>query len=308
MFSVNSYYNYLVKENYLENFDHILNNYPVEQIMSYCANPSVSEHKSSLDGNFSAPVLDNQFTQHVEHILLPEVKTQFLGNDWSHDHHYCNYHYDLPNSSLGVHNDYKNFRWLITCQLYLDNTSEGVRLLNLDGSVHKRLPCNYNMFYCLEASPYSWHDVPELTQHKHTILFRVGKKRFKTCAHPQSGKPAWVIVNDNHCDKHYAKLGPRMGNLTEAWLVNAGEGNIYHTDWRADPEKTIKIARHNHEIVHVINSGDFGTHKYRITDQNYLNVAEVVFQRNTDIPIIVQAEEILMEYTAERQHLNYLSL
>jgi hypothetical protein len=313
------------------------NNYPEEYIREYCANPDVSEHASSLDGNFSAPVIEEQFRDWIKYEQLPLLKNVFLRQERSHDHHYVNFHMDDAGSSLEVHNDLKNFRWLITSQIYLDNSSDGVRLLNWRGEPHTQLMCENSLMYSIFASPWSWHDVLPIKGLKRSILFRVGKRRHNTVAHPESTDTAYVIVNRNHSDIHYAKLGQRMGNLTEAWLHNQGVRNIYHTDWRADTDHVIQIASARHRTVRCVPSGFFPDQHpdlmpdssvlrtgnssidwnatrdfFLITDQNYSHVADTIFRRtdwsNTGISVIQDAENIMKNYYDAGLHLNYQDL
>lgn len=304
-------YSYLFEQDFLprEIFNQIDSAYPYEYIKEYCADPSVSEHESSLDGNFSAAVISDTLLEYVSNLFLPKLKTKLLGSNLDHDHHYVNYHYDLEGSSLGVHNDYKNFRWLLTCQIYFDHSSDGVRLLDAQGNTVEQLECNPNFLYVIPASPFTWHDVPPLSKDKRSILFRVGKRRHRTVANPHPDKAAWVIINDDHDDTHYAKLGPRMGNLTEAWLWHQECYNIYHTNWREDPARIIEKARKNHNIVNVIQSGDFiHMGEVKVTKENYNEVADVVFGKSTSIPELVEAENVLRSYHETRSYMNYKNI
>jgi len=310
------------------------NNYPEEYIREYCADPDVSEHASSLEGNFSAPVVEDDFRDWVKYEQLPVLKNTFLGQEFGHDHHYVNFHMDDPGSSLGIHNDLKNFRWLITSQIYLDNSLDGVRLLNWRTEPHTHLKCQNNQMYSIPASPWTWHDVLPVSALKRSILFRVGKRRHHTIAHYENSDVAYVIVNRNHSDIHYAKLGHRMGNLTEAWLHKLGVKNIYHTDWRGDADIVIQTAGRRHRIVRCVPSGFFpdrhpdqmldsavlrtgaadidwtATNQFfLITDQNYKLVADTVFHRTdwsgSGIQTIIDAEAVMMQYYKDDQHLNY---
>lgn len=313
------------------------NHYPEEYIREYCADTDVSEHASSLEGNFSAPVVELEFRDWIQEHQLPLLKRTFLGQDLDHDHHYVNFHMDDAGSSLEAHNDLKNFRWLITSQIYLDNSSDGVRLLNWRGEPHTHLMCENNLMYSIPASPWSWHDVLPIKGLKRSILFRVGKRRHNTVAHPGESDVAYVIVNRNHSDIHYAKLGHRMGNLTEAWLHNLGVSNIYHTDWRADADRIIEAASLRHQMVRCVPSGFFpevhpdqmsdsavlrtgsadidwnATHEFfLVTDENYTQVADTIFHRtdwsNTGVSAIQDAEAILKKYHDAGLHLNYQDL
>lgn len=314
--------------------DFYTNNYPEDYIREYCADPAVSEHASSLEGNFSAPVVEDDFREWVKSQQLPLLKRTFLGDDLEHDHHYVNFHMDDAGSSLEVHNDLKNFRWLITSQIYLDNSMDGVRLLNWRTEPHTHLMCQNNMMYSIPASPWTWHDVKPVSALKRSILFRVGKRRHNTVAHYEDSDVAYVIVNRGHSDIHYAKLGHRMGNLTEAWLHNLGVKNIYHTDWRGDADIVMHTAGRRHRIIRCIPSGFFpdrhpdqlldspvlrtgsadidwtATNKFfLITDQNYKQVAATIFHHtdwsDTGISEIKDAEAIMYKYYDGQHHLNY---
>ena len=293
--------------NYLQRY---YDAYPEQQIREHCANPQASEHESSLWGNYSAPVLEKDFLSFVEHEMLDDLKQEFLGNkQYAHDHHYVNFHMDEPGSHLEPHNDLKNFRWLITSQVYLDNNNQGVRILDRDLSEYKTVPEKPNTAYFICASPFSWHDVPELTKLKRSILFRVGKRKHKTLAHPMPDKPAWVIVNDGHDDTHYAKLGLRMGNLTEAWLYGQDCYNIYHTDWRAkQSDKVINYAKEIHDEVNVVFSGEFkNLGNYFITKDNFEYTADVVFGKREDI-ILTEVERCMYDYYQQDLHMNYVDI
>jgi hypothetical protein len=335
-------YSYLLEKNFIDSnrFQTILKEYPSDYIKRYCSNPEVSEYASALEGNYSAPVTNLEFTNWIEYDVLPVLKDKFLNDQLAHDHHYCNYHMDDPGSSLGIHNDLKGFRWLITTQIYLDNGTDGARLLDMNANCVIRVPQEHNLAYSIFTTPYSWHDVPEIQQLKRSVLFRVGKKRSRSVAHSDNWdtQNCYIIINDHHCDTHYAKLGPRMGNLTEAWLWKQGVKNIYHSDWRdsASLRRVIKYALQHHKIVRCIQSGYFPSchpdqvcdnealktvtdHRVgyimshpesrkncvMVTDDNYKDIADVVFRENDKISLLVEAEEILKEYTDSHAFLNY---
>lgn len=283
---------------YLERYSGL--NYPQDYIIDYAMNPEVSEYESALHGNYSAPVQEQDFLDWIKHRWLPELKVMMLGEEYEHDHHYVNYHMDDEESWLETHNDMKGFRWLITSQIYL-NKSQGVVIGD------RTIPCRENYMYALLASPYSWHHVPELINLKKSILFRVGKKRHRTVLNYNYDEPAWLIVNDDHSDRHYAKIGPRMGNLTEAWLINQGKYNIYHTDWRASYVDMHAKLLERHKTVCVIPSGEFpGLGDVRVTDENIDAVAHEIFNPGTGI--ISQAEAVMKEHYHNRLHLNYRSI
>jgi len=285
--------------------DKYINNYPEQWIRDYCSNPEVDEHDSSLYGNYSGPaeLYDMELCDWIEYTVLPVLKTQMLGNVYNHDHHYVSYHMDEQNSWLEHHNDLKKFRWLITSQVYLNN-NQGVIVIEKDGE--RTIPCKPNYFYAIKASPFSWHYVPEVKEQKNSILFRVGKKNCNTIANPHPTKPAWVIVNDNHCDAHYAKLGLRMGNLTEAWLHHNECYNIYHSNWREDPTRIINKAERKHEVVNVINSGEFiNSETITLTDDNINDYAEQMFNFESYDTTWSNLEKVMKNYYDNDCHMNY---
>lgn len=296
------------QENYLQHklIDKYRKNYPEDWIRDYCSNPEVSEHQDSLWGNFSAPleVFDTNLYDWIQQEIVPDLKTKHLKvNNLKHDHFYVNFHMDEPQSFLETHNDLKNFRWLITSQLYL-NDNQGV--VCIEDGVERTIPCYENYFYSISATPYSWHYVPEITKLKKSILFRVGKRRHKTVAHLDLNKPAWLIVNDNHSDSHYAKLGLRMGNLTEAWLHHLGHKNIYHTDWRKPYTTQEAIIREKHTEVNVINSGEFenlGT--IQLTDENINDYADQMMNIEKYDTMWTTVEKVCKQYTDSFAYMNY---
>ena len=292
--------------NYLQRY---YDNYPEQYIREHCANPENREHNDAKWGNYSAPVTDTDFLSFIRWELVDDCKWRFLGSPYyEHDHHYTNFHMDEPGSHLEPHNDLKNFRWLITAQAYLDDSNQGVRILDRSLNDVRTVPNKPNSGYFISASPFSWHDVPELTSLKRSILFRVGKRKHKTVVHPTPDKPAWVIVNDGHDDTHYAKLGLRMGNLTEAWLYECGHRNIYHTDWRSDGKNVIALANELHDTVNVVFSGEFpGMGNYFITKDNFEYTADVVFGRTTH-SMLTRLEDIMREYWRKNLHMDYVDL
>jgi len=296
------------QENYLNGplIDKYKSDYPEEWIRNYCSNPEVSEHQSSLWGNFSAPieVYDNELYKWIESNVLPDLKIKHLmSSTYKHDHFFVNFHMDEPQSFLEVHNDLKGFRWLITSQLYL-NDNQGV--ICIENEKERAIPCYQGYFYSISATPFSWHYVPDLTELKKSILFRVGKKKHRTVAHPSLTEPAWLIVNDNHSDSHYAKLGLRMGNLTEAWLHKLGKKNIYHTEWRKSYSKVENVLKEKHKEVNVINSGEFlGLGNIQLTDDNINDYAEQMMNINNHNTMWTKLEKVLKEYTDSSQHMIY---
>lgn len=314
--------------------------YPVEWIKEYCSNPEVSEHESSLYGNYSAGLehYDLELLDWVKQ-QLPDIKLDAVGREVKHDHFYTNFHYDERGSWLEPHNDLKDMRWLVTSQIYM-NENQGARLLDRELNVTKQIPCYPNLFYSIVADPWSWHDVPEVSKHKQSILFRVGKRRHSTIAHPDNtNDTAYIIYNNFQKDRHYAKLGPRMGNLTEAHLHSLGAKNIMHTAWRSEESlhRNIKKALQRHTRVVIVLSGyllpsltisdnsalqtltDAKTpvnldenveiaEYFRVTDANIDAYADCVFSDLSGDYVLAEAEQVMYTYYKNKLHLNYIDL
>lgn len=308
------------QENFLpqQYFEKYVNNYPEDWIREYCSNPEVSEHQSSLWGNFSAPIerYDEEFVNYIEFDTIPRLKELILGKNLEHDHFFVSFHMDDPGSFLETHNDLKDYRWLITSQIYL-NDNIGVRIIKEDSEYE--VPCIPNFLYSLHASPISFHYVPEIEKLKKSILFRVGKRAYNTVAHPKENEPAWIILNDHklhpdhvnyHKDTHYAKLGLRMGNLTEAWLHNQGCNNIYHTKWRSDATKQIEKIKSMHSVVNVIQSGEFinTNETIQLTDDNINDYAEQMFNIDKYDTFFTKMEKNLREYWHKNLNMIYQDL
>lgn len=335
---------YTVKENWLPDHlaDNLLENYPIDYIKKWCSDPNCKDHESSLHGNYSAPAenFDPELFNFIKN-KLDDITVEHLGENKSRDQFYISFHYDTSHAWLEPHNDLKDFRWRITNQIYL-NENQGARMLNRNLKVIGEFPCKSKVYYSILANPWSWHDVPEINSEKKSIVFRIGKFTFKSIAHPNSkNKNAYVILNNFHCDSHYAKLGLRMGNLTEAWIYNLGAENIYHTKWRSEDNMNhvVKKALRNHEKVYVIASGwlpdnldniescaavqtltknnpevnmqEFGDceHYYRLTDTTIKNYADIVFGGYiTDDSRLSKAEILMSDYFGRDLHMNYIDL
>lgn len=335
---------YTVKENWLP--DHLANNlvdnYPIDYIKDWCANPESSDHESSLYGNYSAPAeqFDPELYEYIKS-KLDDIMIEGIGQEKSRDHFYISFHYDTSGAWLEPHNDLKDFRWRITNQVYL-NDNQGARMLDRKLNVIGQFPCQSKIFYNIVANPWSWHDVPEISGEKKSIVFRIGKYAYKSIAHPNlDSDTAYVIFNNFHKDPHYAKLGLRMGNLTEAWLYNLGAQNIYHSRWRCEDTmyRAVSHALKNHKKVYVVASGflpdnlddvndnnavqlitqenkevdisKFSDDKnyYRLTDDNINDYADIVFGGYiSDDSRLSKAEILMSDYYARDYHLNYKDL
>jgi len=255
--------------------------------------------------DFDQPELIPLYNRILESI--PEIKNEVFMVDVSHDSFYVNFHHDKPGSDLDIHNDLKNYRWLMTCQIYLDNSDQGVWLLGKHGNKIKQVKNKKNLCYIIPADCYTWHSVDPIKKDKRSILFRFGKFRHETVAYPNlQSKTAYLIDNTvHHCDEHYAKLGLRMGNLTEAWLVlNKNASNIYHTKYRDEEHKKKMLNRLNNPIpgkdpeydrVEIVPAGFFDRQFY-ITEENWQNVGSTIFGGDVIIPEIAKAEKYLQKY------------
>jgi len=330
---INGYLPYAIYNKYAKE-------YPIDWIKEYCSDPTVSEHESSLYGNYSAGVelYDLELLEWVEN-KLPDIKLDAVGREVKHDHFYTNFHYDESGSWLEPHNDLKDFRWLVTNQIYMNN-NQGARLLDRELNVTAEIPCVPNTFYSIVADPWSWHDVPEVSNHKRSILFRVGKRRSNSIAHPDDGDDtAYIIYNNFQKDRHYAKLGLRIGNLTEAHLHSLGAKNIMHTAWRSEQslQRCIKKGLDRHKRVVIVLSGyllpsltiadntalqtltDANTpvnldenveiaEYFRITDDNIDDYADCVFSDLSGDHVLAEAEQVMYTYYQNKLHLNYIDL
>ena len=159
-------------------------------------------------------------------------------------------------------------------------------------------------------------------------------------AHPDDeNDTAYIIYNNFQKDRHYAKLGPRMGNLTEAHLHSLGAKNIMHTAWRSEEslQRNIKKALQRHTRVVIVLSGylvpsltiadntalqtltdanmtvnldeNVEIEEYfRVTDANIDAYADCVFSDLSGDHVLVKAEQVIYTYYKNKLHLNYIDL
>lgn len=230
-----------IKNNFLtlDQFQDIKNLFNEKQIIDYCNDEEVSEHDASLHGNYSFPAEyahgskekifslfnDNFFKKTTERLLGKKIKHTFS---------YANFHYDMPESYLGMHNDLKDYRWLITAQLYIDGSeNDGVILYNQQTKQETQVLCLPNTFYCLFADPFSWHYVKPLKKEKKSLLIRWGQKKIYTVTNEDADESsAILIIGDFHHNDDDLKIGIRLQNITESILINQGYKNIYNSPWK----------------------------------------------------------------------------
>ena len=119
-------YNYLIAENYMteSEFTRCKNSIIFDEIKEYCANPNVHEHNNALHGNYSMPVDETKsaewmFDYFANDKTFDAVTEKLYGRVLKADHCYINLHWDSADTDLGVHNDQKKYRWLVTGQLYV---------------------------------------------------------------------------------------------------------------------------------------------------------------------------------------------
>lgn len=318
----------LLIENFMENENFIKLNQSInfDEIKKYCDNPQSPEHDNAQHGNYSMPCDYTQNAQWVfDYFAKPEnfdnITFALYGARMEPDHWYVNFHYDKQDTSLGVHNDQKKYRWLVTGQLYVSGHDEDGVILqdkNLDEIV--KIPLQSNMFYAIATSMYSWHHVKNIQQDKVSVLFRFGKKQINTVTNfDLSQSYGIVIVNDGHYDGHYSKLGMRMANITEAWLATKGYKNIHISEWRnpATVDKLVAYCKQKYGTAVLIPSGYLGKqleddfdimhdniqpvkinadNHVQITKENILEFADIVFLKKQSNRLFAQGESVLRTY------------
>lgn len=272
-----------------------------EEMKSYCDNPESFEHDNAQHGNYSMPTDQTKNAQWLEDYFVntkttEKITTALYGKSLKHDHSYVNLHWDRYDTSLGVHNDQKKYRWLVTGQLYVDGfEKDGVILQDDNLKEISQIPLEPNLFYAMATSMYSWHHVKNIHKDKVSVLVRFGKRKINTVTNRDDSKDyAIVIVNNGHYDGHYSKLGMRMANITESWLSKQGYSNIHMSDWKNDESlerlknycnqfynKTIYVPSgylgESDILNNEINSNDIEL----ITKENINDFAQIVFNRST---------------------------
>lgn len=230
-----------IKNNFLttDQFTDIKNMFNEQQIIDYCNDETVLEHDASLHGNYSFPAelaleSSEKIFKLFDNNFLKKTTENLFEKELNHTFSYANFHYDMPESYLGIHNDLKDYRWLITAQLYIDgNENDGVVLYDQKTKEKTQVPCLPNTFYCLFADPFSWHYVNPLKNRKKSLLIRWGQKKINTVVNKNTkNNTAILIIGDFHFNDDDIKIGHRLQNLTEAWLLNQGYSNIYNTRWK----------------------------------------------------------------------------
>lgn len=295
-------------------FDRCRQSIDFKEIQHYCSNPEVSEHDNSLHGNYSMPVDEtNQagwlFDYFANNKTFDLITQKLYGHVLKADHCYINLHWDNADTNLGVHNDQKKYRWLVTGQLYVDGAPEdGVILQNDHLEEITQVPLKPNLFYAMATSMYSWHYVKNIQQDKVSILVRFGKKQINTVTNPNDSKNyAIIIVNDGHYDGHYSKLGMRMANMTEAWLSNQQYSNIHMSEWKSTQSLDMlrNYCQTHYDNVIEVPSGYLGncdllnqtikdSDVEKITKDNIKEKAEIIFNRSKYENSRFRAGEIIL--------------
>lgn len=310
-------YPHLIKENWMNNEDFLRCCVGIKfnEIKAYCDNPDVHEHGNSLHGNYSMPVnltkdcnwlfdyfINKKNTSAITDALYKKVLMP--------DHSYVNLHWDNKGTSLGVHNDQKKYRWLVTGQLYVDgDINDGVILQNDNLEEISQVPLRPNLFYAIATSMYSWHYVKPIIKNKISILVRFGKKQINTVTSFNINLDSAIIIqNDGHYDGHYSKLGMRMANMTEAWLANQGYSNIHMSEWKntTSLEKLKSYCTKYYKNVIIVPSGYLGEKDIlkqniddqdieKITKDNISEMAKTIFNRSKYANSRFRAGEMILK-------------
>lgn len=310
-------YSHLIAENYMPpaDFQRCKNSISFDEMKTYCDDPEVHEHDNAQHGNLSMPTDLTKdagwlFDYFANDKIYNSITSALYGKPLQPDHTYINLHWDSYDTSLGVHNDQKKYRWLVTGQLYVQgNETDGVILQDDDLNEITQVPLKPNLFYAMATSMYSWHHVKHIKEDKVSILVRFGKKQINTITNfDPSCKYGIIIHNDGHYDGHYSKLGMRMANITEAWLYNQGYANIHMSEWRNDSSltKLQKYCKKYYDKTIVVPSGYLGEKDLlnqqiqvqdveKITKDNIKSMAEIIFNRNTYTNSRFRAGEIILK-------------
>lgn len=310
-------YPHLIKENWMNNEDFLRCKTGINfnEIQRYCNNPQVHEHNNSLHGNYSMPVDFTEkcgwmFDYFINEKNIKHITQSLYGQIFDPDHAYINLHWDNSGTELGVHNDQKKYRWLVTGQLYVDgDLGDGVILQDDNLNEISKIPLEPNLFYAIATSMYSWHYVKPIKRDKISILVRFGKKQINTVTNFKSDCDYAIIIhNHGHYDGHYSKLGMRMANMTEAWLSNQGYSNIHMSEWRNEKslEKLLAYCKKYYKKIVVVPSGYLGERNLLqdkiqdkdieiITKDNINNLAEIVFNLSKYTNTRFRAGEIMLK-------------
>lgn len=310
-------YPHLIHENYMSDndFEKCKSSISFEEIKAYCDDPQSFEHENAQHGNYSMPTDLTQTAKWLEDYFINEqtintITKTLYGKILVPDHCYVNLHWDSTDTSLGIHNDQKKYKWLVTGQLYIEgNEKDGVILQDDNLNEITQIPLKPNLFYAMATSMYSWHHVKHIRQDKISILVRFGRKQITTVTNrDDTCDYAILIKNDGHYDGHYSKLGMRMANMTEAWLSNQGYKNIHISDWKNE-ENFNKIHEHcnkNYSKVILVPSGYLGgknllletiddTDIEKITKDNVDQLVEIIFNRSNYNNTRLRAGEIILK-------------
>lgn len=314
---INQPYAHIIKENWMNNEDFLRCKIGIkfEEMKKYCDDPNVHEHDNAVHGNYSMPVdltkdCNWLFDYFINNRNIKLITESLYNRSLEPDHAYVNLHWDFAGTDLGVHNDQKKYRWLVTGQLYIEgDLNDGVILQNDDLKEITQVPLKPNLFYAMATSMYSWHHVKAISQNKISILVRFGKKQINTVTNADKNCDyAIIICNKGHYDGHYSKLGMRMANMTEAWLYNQGYANIHMSEW-SNPDSVERLQTYcnkfyKHTIL--VPSGYLGERNLlkdqiqdhdieNITKENVNKFADIVFDRSTYNNTRFRAGEIILK-------------
>lgn len=305
---------YFIQDNFLplEQFEEIKKTFNVEEIFDYCNNSKNKEYDYIENGNYSFPAenaknADNVIFNIFNDSFFKKITKKLSKYNLQHQFSYGNFHYDIQGSSLPIHNDIKEYRWLITSQLYIDgNENDGVKLIDTNNAtilIHLKP----NTFYSMWADSYSWHYVNPIIQNKKSLLLRWGQKKINTVVNKnKENNIAILIVGDFQYNDDKIKIGQRLQNLTEAWLFNQGYTNIYNTNWK-DSKSYASILFYlleSYEKICLVPAGYLGEGNlyekpcvYITTDFVEYNLLKRILDVSS--PEIFKAEKSKMKYIIE---------
>lgn len=295
-------YPHLIAENWMssDDFERCKQSISFDEMKNYCDDPDVHEHGNATHGNYSMPCdLSKSASWLVDYFAnqknFQTITKQLYGKELEPDHSYINLHWDSADTSLGIHNDQKKYRWLVTGQLYVQgNEKDGVILQDDNLNEITQVPFKANLFYAIKTSMFSWHHVKNIKEDKISILVRFGKKQINTVTNYDKMRDYAIIIhNADHYDGHYSKLGMRMANMTEAWLYDQGYYNIHMSEWK-NPKSFDRLQEYCDSYYRktiIVPSGYLGdrdllsqhvrsTDVEKITEENIKEKADIVFNRD----------------------------
>ena len=312
-------YPHIIADNWMsdEDFERCKNAISFDEMKAYCDDPEVHEHGNATHGNYSMPCDLTKNAQWLVDYFANEknfqtITKQLYGRELEPDHSYINLHWDSADTSLGIHNDQKKYRWLVTGQLYVQgNADDGVVLQDDNLNEVTQVPFRSNLFYAIATSMFSWHHVKHIKEDKISILVRFGKKQINTVTNYDKTRDYGIIIhNANHYDGHYSKLGMRMANMTEAWLHNQGYHNIHMSEWKNEKsfDRLQQYCDSYYRRTIIVPSGYLGDRNLlkqeikssdieKITEENIKQKAEIMFNRDDhDDSRFKQGETVLRAF------------